>query len=80
MAKNAVGSEMPVDTAPQISPGLRLREAEFFADAGMPGTGFMAGFPDSAIGKAKGNRDPGALPTARPLTGDGPFVNLRGAR
>lgn len=81
MAKDATESEMPVDTAPQIGPGLRYREAEFFADEGLPGMGFMAGFSgDTAIGAAKGNRSPTSLPAARPLTGDGPFANIRGSR
>ncbi len=38
------------------------------------------GFPESEESERKGNLTPMSLPTPQPLTGPGPFKNVRGGR
>lgn len=70
---------MPVDTAPKLQPGIVYREADIFCQDAA--NGFYEGFSgDTPLGASKGNRSSASLPARRPLTGPGPFANLRGGR
>jgi len=72
---------MPVDQALITEPGVVHRERDIFSQDGATAErrGFVRDQLDAnSIGKLNGNRSSYDHPPARPLTGAGPFSNLRG--
>ena len=83
MAKNAgPNTQIPVDRPLITAPGVVHRERDFFAQDGATNErrGFVRDQLDgsSAVGRANGNQGNTPWSLAQPLTGSGPFANLRG--